>query len=85
MFSFLSLLFRIIAYAEKFMCWASVVKKFEFWQLGFGEKSPILVLQILVDFYLFLYLLISNTSCFQRKRLKTLNFGRPRLGGIPDF
>ena len=72
----------ILANAKNFMCLASVVKKFEFWWTHFRRKPPFWYPKLWSNLF-FLYLLSSNTSCFQLKRLKTLNFGRPRLGGLP--
>ena len=73
------LFFFILAYAENFICLASMVKKFEFWRPHFDTSK------LWSNFIFRLYLLTLNTSCFQLQRLKTLNFERPRLGVLPIF
>ena len=51
----------------------------------FRRETPHLVPKLWSNFIFLLYLLNSNTSRFQLKRLKTLDYGRSRLGGLPIF
>ena len=66
------------------MCLARVVRKFDFWQPHLSG-TPILVLQVVLNFMFLLNLLTLKTICVQLYRLKSLNFGGPRLGVTPYF
>ena len=78
-------LFLTLANAENFMCLASVVKKFEFWRPRFGGNPHFSTPKLWSNFVLFLYLLTSNTSCFQLKKLKNFSFGGLCLGATRLF
>ena len=51
----------------------------------FGGNPPFWYPHILSNFIFSLYLLTLKISCVQFKRLKSLNFGWPRLEGTPHF
>ena len=61
------------------MCLTRIVKKVEFWQPSL-EVLPFWNPHILANYIFLLYLLTLKISCGQLKRLKSLNFGGPRLG-----
>ena len=66
------------------MCLACVVRKFDFWQPCL-RGTLILLAQIVSNFMFFLYLLTVKTLCVQLEKLKSLDFGGPRLGVTPYF
>ena len=76
-------LFFILAYAENFMCPAPVFKKFEFRRPCFGGNTPLWYPKLSSNFDATNIFILAtlNTSYFQLKTIKTLNFERPCLGG----